>query len=226
MQNLSLVELREEADKSIRVLLVDGHKIMRQGVKALLEHEQSIVVVAEAASGQEAILKSRALAPDVVVMDLIMQEINAVETTRQILSDHPGVRVLGFSMALDRNCVVETLRAGAAGYLSKLCAAEELVGAIHSVAAGTPYLCPQATSLVLQNIQSGNENSLSQLSKREREVLRLLADGKGTKEIAFTFGVSIKTIEVQRTSISKKLNLFSVAELTKYAIREGLTSIE
>ncbi|WP_041245468.1 response regulator transcription factor [Geotalea uraniireducens] len=215
---------------NIRVLLVDDHKIMRKGLKAILALEHTIEVVAEAANGREAIRKADELLPDVVVMDLTMPEMNGIEAIRQIVAAHPDVRTLVLSMVLDRACVMETFKAGATGYLLKDCAVEELVGAIHTVASGEPYLCPQITSLVIRDYTKGadanSSDSCVQLSKREREVLQLIANGNSTKEIAFTFGVSIKTVAVQRMSVMKKLNLFNVADLTKYAVREGLTSIE
>jgi DNA-binding NarL/FixJ family response regulator len=214
---------------SIRVLLADDHTIMRQGLKALLEREPKIEVIAEAADGQEAVQLTQLHAPHVVVMDLTMPKISGIEATRQITAQNAEVKVLAFSMVLDRTCVVETLKAGAMGYLLKDCAAEELVGAIQTVAGGAPYLCPQITALVIKDYAQskiGRENSgYPQLSKREREVLQLIAAGKNTKEIAFTFGVSSKTIEIQRMNVMKKLNLYSIAELTKYAVREGLTTL-
>lgn len=215
---------------NIRVLLVDDHKIMREGLKALLAREQTMEVVAEAANGREAVRKADELLPDVVVMDLTMPEMNGIEAIRQIVAAHPGVRTLALSMVLDRACVVETLKAGATGYLLKDCAFEELVDAIRTVASGAPYLCPQITTLVIRDFTkvagASSGSSCAQLSKREREVLQLIAKGNSTKEIAFTFGVSIKTVAVQRMNVMKKLNLFSVADLTRYAVREGLASIE
>lgn len=213
----------------IKVMLVDDHRIMRDGLRSLLQNEKGIEVVGEAANGREAVRMARELAPDVVVMDLTMPEMSGTEATAEILAAQPGTKVLALSMVLDRGCVVETLKAGAKGYLLKDCAAEELVGAIRTVANGAPYLCQQITSLVITEFTRdtvGEEEAVAKrLSKREREVLQLIADGVNTKEIAYRFGISVKTVEVQRSSIMKKLNLYSIAELTKFAIREGLTSI-
>ena len=213
----------------IRVLLADDHKIMRDGMKAILAGVGQFEVVAEAATGREAVERVGESFPDVVVMDMTMPEMGGIEAIRQIKASHDGVRVLVLSMVLDRACVVEALKAGSTGYLVKDCAAEELVGAIRTVASGSPYLCPQITDVLIRDFTRGTPAETgaarARLSPRELEVLRLIADGKNTKEIAFTFGVSIKTVEAQRKSIMKKLDLYSVAELTKYAVREGVSTI-
>lgn len=214
----------------IRVLLADDHRIMREGLKSLLEHEQDLEIVGEAANGYEAVRLTEELKPDVVVMDLNMPKMSGIEAIRQILSTAQRTKALALSMALDRVCVVETMKAGASGYLLKDCAAEELVGAIHNVMNGELYLCSKITELVVKDymdiISDDAAEIRGRLTRREREVLELIAEGKNTKEIAFRFGVSVKTTEVQRSSIMKKLNLFSIAELTKYAIRHGLTTLE
>lgn len=214
---------------SIRVMLVDDHRIMRDGLRSLLQNEEGIEVVGEAADGREAVTLAGELLPDVIVMDLTMPGMSGTEATAEIMAAMPDTKVLALSMVLDRGCVVEALKAGGAGYILKECAVGELVTAIRAVASGAPYLCDQITSLIMKDFSRSEdekaEDKAALLSKRESEVLRMVADGKSTKEIAFTLGVSIKTVEVQRHSIMKKLNLFSVAELTKFAIREGLTSI-
>lgn len=216
---------------TIKVLLADDHKIMRDGLKALLEKAEDIEVVAEAADGEEAVLRVFETVPDVIVMDLTMPGMSGIEATRRIVETDSGARVLALSMLQDKSCVVESLKAGAKGYLLKNCAAEELLVAIRTLSEGESYLCTKITELVIQDYSrsaSGDPHSLahSELSKRELEVLQLIADGKSTKEIAFAFNVSIKTIDVQRSNIMKKLNLHSIAALTKYAVREGLTSID
>jgi DNA-binding NarL/FixJ family response regulator len=214
----------------IRVLVVDDHTIMRQGLKALLEKGQDIEVIAEATNGLEAIRLAREFTPDVIVMDMTMPEMNGIDASRQILEENPAVRIIILSMVLDQACVAEALKAGATGYVLKDCASDELMVAIKTAMAGFPYLCREVTALVVKGYtQGGDERSNdrhSPLSPREQDVLRLIADGKNSKEIAFQFGVSVKTIEAQRMNIMKKLHLHSVAELTKYAVREGLTSIE
>lgn len=214
---------------SIRVLLVDDHKIMREGLKSLLDQATDIDVVAQASNGAEALHKIEECCPDVVVMDLTMPQMGGIEATGRIVAAHPGIKVLALSMIEDKSCVVECLKAGAKGYLLKDCAGEELLRAIRILAAGESYLCPSITDIIIREytqLAAGSpSNATSSLSKREQEVLQLMADGKSTKEIAFTFGVSGKTVDVQRSSIMKKLELYSIAELTKYAVREGLTTL-
>lgn len=215
---------------SIRVLLVDDHMIMREGLKSLLDQATDIEVVAQAANGVEALHKVEEFCPDVVVMDLTMPQMGGIEATGRIIAAHPDIKVLALSMIQDKSCVVECLKAGAKGYLLKDCAGEELLGAIRILAAGESYLCATITELVIREytqLASGSHlTATASLSKREQEVLQLIADGKNTKEIAFMFGVSGKTVDVQRSNIMKKLNLYSIAELTKYAVREGLTTLE
>lgn len=215
---------------SIRVLVVDDHMIMRQGLKVLLEKGQDIEVIAEAANGLEAIRLARELIPDLIVMDMTMPEVNGIDASRQILEENPAIRIIILSMVMDQACVAEALKAGATGYVLKDCACDELVIAIKTAMAGFPYLCREVTALVIKEYTHGTDkhpnDHHSPLSRREQEVLSLISDGKNSKEIAFQFGVSVKTIEAQRMNIMKKLHLHSVAELTKYAVREGLTSIE
>ena len=214
---------------SIRVLLVDDHTIMREGLKSLLDQATDIEVVAQAANGVEALHKVEECCPDVVVMDLTMPQMGGIEATGRIVAAHPDIKVLALSMIQDKSCVVECLKAGAKGYLLKDCAGEELLGAIRILAAGESYLCPSITELVIRDytqLAAGSPSkATSSLSKREQEVLQLMADGKSTKEIAFALGISGKTVDVQRSNLMKKLNLYSVAELTKYAVREGLTTL-
>lgn len=215
---------------SIRVLLADDHKIMREGLKALLDDSPDIQVVGLAANGREALRQTAELQPDVVVMDLNMPEMDGIEATRQLLAGDPVAKVLILSMVTDRNCVLECLKAGARGYLVKDCAAEELQTAISALAAGESFLCTKVAQVVISDYVQrdrveADTTTAALLSKREQEILRMIADGRNTKEIAFAFDCSVKTVEVHRTNIMKKLDLHSIAELTKYALREGLTSI-
>ena len=215
---------------SISVLLADDHKIMRQGLKVLLEQESDIEVVAKASNGLETVQMAQEYAPDVIVMDMNMPELNGIESTRSVLASNPSIKIIILTMVLDRVCILEALKAGATGYVLKDCAADELVMAIRTVAAGFPYLCREVTAMVIEEYTRDDDDVKGglkqQLSGRELEVLKLLAEGRNSKEIAFTIGVSVKTVEAQRTSIMKKLNLHSVAELTKFAIREGLTPLD
>lgn len=214
---------------SISVLLVDDHLIMREGLKLLLSKATDVVVVAEASNGQEAILKAKDCLPDVVVMDLTMPVMGGIEAARHMVEARPDIKILVLSMVADENCVSESLKAGVKGYLLKDCAAEDLVRAIRIVAEGQSYLCKKITDIVIKGYTSNAAGEvappLSILSKRELEVLRFIAEGRNTKEIAFTFSVSIKTIEAQRKSVMMKLGLHNVAELTRYAIGKGIVSI-
>ncbi|KAF0216926.1 MAG: LuxR family transcriptional [Geobacteraceae bacterium] len=215
---------------SIKVLLAEDHKLVREGLRALLEKEPSMDVVAEADNGREAIQLTRQLHPDVVVMDLTMPDMNGIEATRRIVAGIPEVRVLALSMHSDKRFVQEAINAGAKGYLLKDVASEELLAAVRTVAAGKIYLCSKIAGVIVEEYKRWSTEELSlpsvHLSSREREVLQLLAEGKSTKDTAFTLGVSVKTVETHRQQVMKKLKVSSVAELTKYAIREGLTSLQ
>ncbi|HOI16033.1 MAG TPA: response regulator transcription factor [Geobacteraceae bacterium] len=215
---------------NIKVLLVDDHKIVREGLRSLLEKEGDITIVAEADNGRTAVQLANEALPDVVVMDIAMPEMNGIEATRRITAENPEIRVLALSMHSARRFVSEALSVGAKGYLLKDCAADELVRAIRTVAADKIYLSPDIADQIVKdyvkNLPDSAPAALSVLSTREKEVLQLIAEGRNTKEIAFTLNVSIKTIETHRQQIMKKLNLQSVAGLTRYAIREGLTPLE
>jgi DNA-binding NarL/FixJ family response regulator len=215
---------------SIRVLLSDDHRIVREGLRTLLEKEPDIDVVAEAEDGRSTVEFARKLRPQVVVMDITMPGLNGIEATRQIINEVPGVKVLALSIHSDQRFVVGMLRAGATGYLIKDCASEELVSAIRSMLHNQTYLSPRIADIVrrecLRQGPKADTSVFSILTAREREVLQLIAEGKTTKCIASCLEVSVKTIETHRQHIMAKLNLYSLAELTKYAIREGLTSLE
>ncbi len=214
---------------STKILIADDHKIFREGLRALLERQKGLEVVAEASDGLEAVRLTQKLAPDVVIMDVAMPEKNGIEATREIVETFPKARVIALSMHSDRRFVLQMLKAGAVGYLLKDSAFEELSTAISAVASNQTYLSPRVTDVVIKEYlhsQAKAEPSVfSVLTNREREVLQLLAEGKSTKEIAGLLHVSVKTIETHRQQIMDKLDLHSVAELTKYAIREGLTSL-
>ena len=216
---------------SIRVLIADDHKIMLAGLRSLLEKQTDIEVVGEADNGRKAVQLAQEKKPDVVVMDVSMPDLNGIEATTQISESLPETRVIALSMHSDKRFVMGMLRAGASGYLLKDCASQELANAILQVAGGKKYLSPEITGVVLGDIlQGGSPGEVatvaSQISPREREVLQLIAEGWSTKQIASHLYVSVKTIETHRRQIMKKLDLHSIADLTKYAIREGLTSIE
>ncbi len=216
---------------SIRVLIADDHKIMLAGLRSLLEKQTDIEVVGEADNGRKAVQMAHEKKPDVIVMDVSMPDLNGIEATTQISESLPETRIIALSMHSDKRYVMGMLRAGASGYLLKDCASQELANAILQVAGGKKYLSPEITGVVLGDILQGGSpgevaTATSQLSPREREVLQLIAEGWSTKQIASHLYVSVKTIETHRRQIMKKLDLHSIADLTKYAIREGLTSIE
>ena len=214
---------------SLKILIADDHTIVREGLRSLLTKEPDLVVVAEAGSGSAAVQLAREHHPDVVLMDISMPDINGIDATRMIRAEQSDVHILALSMETDRRFVVEVLKAGATGYLLKDCAFAELATAIRTVARDETYLPPKIIELVikdyLQRVPDNAASDYGRLTTRERELLQLISVGKNTKEIAFALQVSVKTVENQRQSIMKKLNLFSIAELTKYAVREGLSSL-
>jgi len=212
-----------------RIVLADDHQIMREGLRSLVNKESDMEVLAEAEDGRSAVKLARKLQPDVIVMDIAMPNLNGVEATRQVLKDVPKVKVVALSMHADKHYVARMLEAGASGYLLKDCAFEELVTAIRTVVADRIYLSPGIADVVVEymrQLPKVQAPTAVELTSREREVLQLMAEGKSTKEIAYELKVSVKTIETHRRNIMEKLEVYSVAELTKYAIREGITSLE
>jgi two-component system response regulator NreC len=215
---------------SIRIILADDHAIVRHGLSKLLQQEEGMEVVAQAQDGHSTVELTRELSPDMVIMDIGMPDLNGIEATRQIVQDFPQVKVIGLSMHSGQKFVSEMLKAGASGYLLKDCAVEELTTAIKTVADGKIYLSPGITDIVVENYVRRSEDmetsAFSLLSQREREVLQLMAEGKTTKQIARHLYISPKTVEGHRLRIMSKLKMDNVAQLTKYAIQEGLTSPE
>jgi len=213
----------------IRVLLADDHVMMRGGLRMLLEQNAELAVVGEAEDGRETVRLAKKLSPDVVVMDIAMPDMNGIEATRQIIAEHPGIKVIALSMHSDRHFVSEMLKAGATAYLLKQCAVDELITAIKTVMKNQTYLSSCISGVVVDNFVRNASRSeptvFSHLTDREREVLQLMAEGKSSKVIANQLNLSIKTIETHRMKIMEKLDIHTVAELTKYAVREGLTSL-
>jgi DNA-binding NarL/FixJ family response regulator len=214
---------------SIRVVLADDHNLVREGLRLVLARHLDIEVVGEAENGRQAIDEVRQKQPDIVVMDIAMENLNGIQATRQIVDDGAGTKVIALSAYSDRRYVLGMLDAGASAYVLKSNAGEELVKAIHCVMDGGVYLTPEVTGTVVAQIQGhgpgGGGGHLLPLSDREREVLQLVAEGKSSKEIAEGLFISVRTADTHRRNIARKLKLRSVAELTKYAVREGLTSL-
>ncbi|PKQ30445.1 MAG: DNA-binding response regulator [Actinobacteria bacterium HGW-Actinobacteria-10] len=219
---------------SIRVMLVDDHQIVRDGLRSLLAREMDIEVVGEAETGRDAIPLAMKLRPDVILMDITMRGLNGIDATRQLIADIEGMRVIALSMHSDRRYVADMLSAGASGYLMKDSAFEELSLAIRTVMSGRTYLSEGVAQIVVDDyVQrvSGKTpaegvGSTKPLSTREREVLQLMAEGHSTKAIAGMLHLSVKTVETHRRQIMEKLRIFNVAGLIKYAVREGLASLD
>ncbi len=214
---------------SVKVLLADDHGIIREGLRSLLVKQSDIEVVAEAEDGRKAVEMVREFGPDVVIMDITMPRLNGVEATKKIISEFSDTKVIALSIHSNRRFVSDMLKAGAVGYILKESLFDELVEAIKIVVDGGTYLSPKITDVVVGDyvkcLSSADTFKPTLLSDREHEVLQLLSEGKTTKQIALELHVSTKTIEVNRRQLMDKLNLHSVAELTKYAIREGLTTL-
>jgi DNA-binding NarL/FixJ family response regulator len=214
----------------IKILLADDHRIIREGLRNKLDGLSEISVVGEAENGLKALRLAKKLEPDVIIMDISMPELNGIEAARQIKSEMPGTKIIALSMYADKRYVLGMLKAGVCGYLIKDCALKEVVDAIAIVTRGETYLSPKVADTLRKTLVSQLDGSAilssSELSDRERQILQLIAEGAKTREIAENLHLSIKTVESHRGSIMQKLNLFSVAELTKYALREGLTSLE
>jgi len=213
-----------------RVLLADDHPIMRQALRSLFEKESDIDVVGEAENGRAAVQMARKLCPDIVIMDVAMPDLNGLVASRRVIAASPRTKVLALSMHATRTFVEGMLKAGARGYVLKDCAFEELARAVRAVARGQAYLSPAVAAVLVENCTrqltacGGNCNGV--LTDRECEVLQLLAEGKVSKEIASHICVSSRTVDKHREHIMDKLSIYSIAGLTKYAVREGLSSME
>jgi DNA-binding NarL/FixJ family response regulator len=215
---------------SLRVLLVDDHRLLREGLRKILEDTAGIEVVGEADDGLSALAAVAEVRPEVVVMDVGMNGMNGIEATQRLRKDHPRVKVVALSTHADKRYVRNMIRAGASAYVLKESASEDLLRAVHAAVNGEHYLSPQITGCLLESWTtpqaSESSSAYELLGAREREVLRLLAEGRTSKEIATRLDLSIKTVETHRRNITQKVGLHSIAELTKYAVREGLTTLE
>lgn len=214
----------------IRVVLADDHQLLREGIRSILSKEPDVEVVGEAENGRQALDLVEKTKPNVVIMDISMPNLNGIEATRKIKESHPEAKIIALSMHQDKRFIASMLEAGASGFLLKDCATEELIKSIHTVMQNKTYLSPLISDIVVGDyvtkLKTQTDSPVEKLSDREREVLQLLAEGKSTKEIADILFVSVKTIETHRQQIMNKLDIHNIAELTKLAIREGLTSID
>jgi two-component system, NarL family, response regulator NreC len=208
--------------KPIRILLADDHAVVRQGFKMILDAQADMEIVGEAGNGREAVDLVEKLKPDVVVMDVAMPELNGIEATRRVTDLSPHTRIIALSMHKDSVYVREVLRAGARGYLLKDSGAVDLVSAVRAVARGEGYLSPAVSNAVLDDYRRHVTNPIDLLTSREREVLQMLAEGKTNKEIATVLNLSVYTVDAHRGRIMEKLNLHSINELVRFAVRNGL----
>ncbi len=214
----------------IKVIIADDHQIVRDGLRSLLEKEPDLEVLATVEDGRSTVRMAEELKPDVIILDVSMPELNGIESSRQILHDNPGVKIIALSMHDDRRFVINMLKAGASGYLIKDCAFKELTKAIHQVVnKGKIYLSPEISGIVVNNYVTGPVESdslvYSILTPREREVLQLVCEGKTSGQIAASLYVSVKTVECHRSQLMHKLKINNLPDLVKFAIQEGLTSL-
>jgi DNA-binding NarL/FixJ family response regulator len=213
----------------IRILLADDHGLVRSGVAMMIRQQPDMEVVGEADNGRRTVELTKKLSPSVVLMDISMPDLNGIDATQQIIALSPATKVIGLSGRTDQNAVVDILRVGASGYVVKNASGEELMDAIRMVARGAIYISPQIAGTVLEDFRkrppASSSPEFASLSPREREVLQLMAEGKSTKQIASALNASKKTIDNHRAHLMSKLNVSTLAELIKYAIREGLTSV-
>ncbi|NLI12841.1 response regulator [Pelotomaculum propionicicum] len=215
---------------SIRIILADDHKLFCEGLLSMLEGQSDLEVIATAPDGNTVANLARELSPDMVIVDIGMPNLNGIEAARRIAAENPSIKIIALSMHSDKRFVAEMFKAGASAYILKDCVFEELISAIHSVMEGNPYVSPALTKMVIKdyikNLHQDNSSAFEVLTAREREVLQLLAEGKTTRQIASSLFVSEKTVESHRRQVMRKLGINSVAGLIKYAIREGLTTLE
>jgi len=210
---------------TIRVMLVDDHRLIREALRDTLEHEPDLRVVAEAGDGAEALALARSTVPEVVLLDIGLPDINGIELAARLARLPTPPRIVALSAYADKRFVTEMLRAGALAYVSKSAAGTDLVQAIHCVHGGRTFVSPDIASALVEEVRFGAGEAATRLGRREREVLRLIAQGKRSQAIAEAMNVSVATVEVHRRNIMRKLDLHTVAELTTYAIREGIVSI-
>jgi len=212
----------------ITILIADDHPVVRKGLHSCLARQERLKIVAEAADGDEALRRTRELVPDVVLLDISMPRMNGLEVTEALRKEVPQVKVLILSVHSNKEYVFRIIQAGAHGYISKEASPEELMRAIETVYAGEPFFSPEIARAALNQLVSsgGQKDPFAQLTEREREVLTLIASGRSNKEIAMRLGIGVRTIETHRERIMRRLGIHSVAGLTKFAIANGLISLE
>jgi len=215
---------------SIRILLADDHEIVRYGLRCLIEEQPDMEVVGDAEDGRTAVDLVRQEKPHVVIMDISMPDMNGIEATRRILGECPEIKVVVLSMHDKRRFVIDTLKAGVSGYVLKTKVRDDLIRAIRAAVAGEVYLSSKITGIVARDFASklspSEQTTSAVLTPREREILQLISEGQTTKETALRLNVSAKTVESARRRIMQKLGIDNVASLTKYAINEGITSLD
>jgi two-component system, NarL family, response regulator NreC len=211
------------SSSTIRILLADDHTILRQGLKLILSSQPDLQVIGEAANGNEVVQLAQELRPDIVLLDVAMPELNGIDATRRMMETNPKLRILVLSMHKEAVYVREILRAGARGYLLKDVIDTELLSAVRSVARGDGYVSPAVSSALLSDYRQNIHDPIDLLTKREREVLQLIAEGKTNKEVAAKLNLSVYTVDSHRGKIMEKLNLHSTGELVRFAIKHGLT---
>lgn len=210
----------------LKILVVDDHKILRDGLINMIEKFPNFKVVGEATNGREALNLTQKLKPDVVIMDVAMEGLNGVEATQQIVQQSPETKVIGLSMHSNKRFILGMFKAGAYGYLLKDCDSGELIEAIKTVAQNKKHISQQISGAIVDELISPTKKDESELSHREKEILQLIAEGKSSKEIAEILFLSSKTVDSHRKNIMDKLELYTIPDLTKYAIKTGLTSLD
>lgn len=222
--------MNNKKKKKIRLLLVDDHPVVRKGIRSCLVSLENLEIVGEAVDGQEAIAKVKELSPEVVLMDIDMPKMSGLEATRQLRKDFPAVRVLILSVHSNKQYVLQIIQSGAQGYVLKDASPADLVRAIEAVSGGEAFFSPDVSQIVLNQYLAeagqGEENGSGRLTSREREVLAMIAEGQSNKEMASKLGVGVRTIETHRERVMDKLNIHTVAGLTKYAIANGIAQLE
>jgi len=227
---LLVLGMGEKVMVKLKIMIADDHNIVREGLRMILDREPDMEVVAEAENGLTALILAEEFSPDLVLLDICMPGLNGIEIAQQLLKKEPNLAVLILSMCAEKEFVIEALSAGAKGYLLKDCVATDLVVAIRNILAGGIHLSQKVAELIVKEyIQPGPDPEActkDTLSPREAEILRFIANGKNTKEIAYALNLSTKTIETHRQNLMNKINIHSIAGLVKYAIREGIVPVE